>query len=87
MTPEEISDWIIKIGIEEFQAIDKQVQFKRKLERYYDQKIKSIDLNDVNDEFNRFEQECLDNGKGFEPYEAFIRAIRWIKLKTHTKIL
>lgn len=34
MKAEEITDWIIKIGIDEFQTIDKQVQFKKKLEAY-----------------------------------------------------
>lgn len=52
------------------------------LEAYHQSRVSAISDEDANDEFNRFEQQCLDNGKGFEPYEAFIRCFRWIKQTT-----
>ena len=44
-----------------------------------EEKMFNLTLEDANDEFNRFEQQCLTNRKGVEPYEAFIRCFNWIK--------
>jgi len=42
MKAEEITNWIVGIGIDEFQTIDKQVQFKRKLEAYLQHRVNAI---------------------------------------------
>ena len=38
---EEILDWVVKIGWDEFNAIDKQRQFRSKVERYKGLKAKN----------------------------------------------
>lgn len=48
-------------------------------EAYHKHRVESISYKDAAGEFNRFHQQCLDNCKGFEPYDAFIKCFKWFK--------
>lgn len=69
MSKEELTEWIVNIGIDEFQTISKQVQFRRKLEKYVLSNYKGV-IDDNEEEkttYNAnvvasFMEHCKENG-------------------------
>jgi hypothetical protein len=78
---EEITNWIVNIGIDEFQTIDKQVQFKRKLEAYHQSRVNSKISELTNKHYN-----ILRNSKGDAECRRYLKEHLDKQLNIHSVV-